>query len=196
MSYPAPVALLDFALALVAAADVTTLRSWEKSQLRDRLAQALGEDRPGVTGMRAGILVSSRFDGPGPKRYPDDALQVLRDDVAKVLRTVAHKTRVEGVEIERLRFLTLPYDGQQVFRVAGTVRDTFLFVLFSAIRLIEKPLVLPCSHCATLFRTEHKRQYCSPQCANRASMDAWKSRQSESGGRSRKKRKTTRAKTS
>ena len=196
MSYPPPVALLDFALALVAVADVTTLKSWEKSRLRDRLAQALGEDRPGVTGMRAGILVSSRFDGPGPRRYPDDALQRLRDDVAKVLRTVAHKTRLEGVEIARLRFLTLPYRQQQVLRVEGTVRDAFLFLLFAAITQIEKPLVQPCGQCQTLFRVEHKRQYCSPRCANRASMDAWKSRQGESGGRSPTKRKPPPATTS
>ena len=140
---------------------MTTLKPWEKGQLRDQLTHALGEDRPGVTGLRAGILVSSHFDGPGPKSYPEQKLRELRDDVEKVLRTLAHKTRMQGVEINHLRFLTLPYNKQQVFRVEGTVRDTFLFLLFSAIRQLDKPLVRPCDHCATLFRVEHKRQYCS-----------------------------------
>ena len=96
---------------------------------------------------------------------------------------------MQGVEINHLRFLTLPYNKQQVFRVEGTVRDTFLFLLFSAIRQLDKPLVRPCDHCATLFRVEHKRQYCSRRCANQASMDAWKSRQGDSARRRRDTRK-------
>ena len=78
----------------------------------------------------------------------------------------------------------------------GPGRDAFLFLLFAAITQIEKPLVQPCGQCQTLFRVEHKRQYCSPRCANRASMDAWKSRQGESGGRSPTKRKPPPATTS
>ena len=175
MPYPAPVTLIDFALALVAA-DFKAFKPWEWEQLRDELTQAVGEDRPGVTAMRAGILVSSHFDGPGPKDYPRKEFVELQADVAVVLRTLAQRQRMQGVELGPLRFLTVPYRNQQIIRVQGTVRNTFLFVLFSAIAQLDKPLVLSCRECTTLFRAERKRLYCSRRCASRASMRRWKAR--------------------
>ncbi len=148
----------------------------EVMRLREGLSTALGREGPRVVGVRVGHLVHWPFDGLAPAAYAVAEFRSLQEDVAAVLKTVcvpkASRT-LARMNLGTLRLMLLPYRDRSVLSVTGTVRDTFMFLLASALTQVPNTIVGRCPNCDRVFLATGKRRYCDRACTNRASMRTW-----------------------
>ena len=175
--------VVGFAIGL-ARTDLAACRPWEVARLRDELAVALGREAQGVSGVRAGHLVHWPLDERGPDVYTAADFGILQKDVAAILRILAvpkAKRGLAGLKLGPLRLMVLPYRDRSVLSVTGTVRDTFMYLLASALTQTPNKLVGRCLECGRLFLARGKRRYCDRACTNRASMKTWLAKRQDLG---------------
>lgn len=170
--------VVAFAIDL-ARTDLAGCREWEIARLRDELAVSLGRDSKGVVSVRAGHLVHWPLDGRSPEDFAVADFEILQKDVVAVLGPVSVPKRIRpmaGLKLGSLHLSVLPYRDRSLLLVRGTVRDTFMYVLSSALTQTPNRLVGRCPECGRLFLARGKRRYCDRTCTNRASMKTWLAR--------------------
>jgi hypothetical protein len=176
--------VVAFAINL-ARTDLADCRSWEVARLRDELAVALGRESKAVVGVRAGHLVHWPFDGRAPGAYTVSEFESLQKDVVAVLGTVCvpkASRAIAPMTLGTLRPMLLPYRDRSVLSVTGSVRDTFMFLLASALTQVPNRIVRRCPECNRLFLARGKRRYCDRACTNKVSMKKWLAKRDGSGG--------------
>ena len=152
--------------------DLSKLKARGLRQLRNQLASALGRDSASVDSVRAGVLVSRRFDGPSPDQYGRAELGRLQVEVTRLMQSVAggaHR-HLAPIDLGSIRVITLPYKDKSIWHLQGTVMAVFLHILLLALSQTDNRIVRRCPECPRLVAAEGKRRYCSRRCTNRASM--------------------------
>jgi len=162
--------LLKFAIHL-AEVRFAGLRGRGLQLVRKRLASALGRDSASHGGVRAGVMVSHRFDGLSPDRYGLANFAHLQAEVARLLESVAGgaQRQLKPIVPGPIRVLTLPYQGRTLLFIEGTVEAVFLHVLLFALSQADNSIVRRCPVCTRIFAALGQRRYCERRCTNRAS---------------------------
>lgn len=156
--------------------DLADCQPWDLTRMQHELGAALGREPTGEIAVRAGHLVHWSFDDRAPAAYTVTDFESLQKDVVAVLRTVCvpkASRALAPMTLGTLRLMLLPYRDRSALAVTGTVRDTFMFLLASALTLVPNTLVGRCPECDRLFFVRGKRRYCDRVCTNRASMRTW-----------------------
>lgn len=170
--------VVAFAVTL-ARTDLASCRPWEFARLRDELAAALGRETKDAVATRAGHLVRWSFDGPDPDDFTIEDFEPLQNDVLAVLRMVCLPKRQQSgarFKLGPVGLTAMPYRERSVLLVEGSVRDTFMLLLASALTQVPSKLVGRCPECGRLFLASGKRRYCDRACTNKASMKTWLAR--------------------
>ena len=184
-----PQDLLKFGIQL-AETNLTNLRDADLKRMRRQLASALGRDSGSVDSVRAGVLISRKFDGPSPDRYGVEDLARLQVEVTRLLRPVTAGAfrPLQPTSLAMIRVMTLPYRDRSLPYLQGTVTAVFLHILLLALSMTDNRVVRRCPVCSRLLAADGKRRYCNRRCTNRASMKKYLERNGRESLRLAKRR--------
>ena len=180
---------LRFAVEL-ANTDLERFRAGDWLNCREELGEfLLAKAGAAASFQDLGGILAQPIEPPFPHDFPEEAFRVLQTDVRDVLRATALGVRAvnqrgaslralktKAVPTLKLAVLPLPTHGQ--ISASGSVRDTFLLILFFL--LAQRPRIIrecPEPNCRTLFVKQGKQKYCARLCASRASVRDYDRRQ-------------------